>query len=131
MAKIKRALLIFAVTLLSLAFVSSMAFLFSRAEKTEYNITYVAVQNGTVTDIHADFYKVGGSYPLKYISGVATTVDDLEKTVYISSTEDREFRGWYTDKACTQAFDGVISEDSVGDITLYAKISVAYWTKLF
>lgn len=130
MAKVKRILTIVGASLLSLAFVSSMAFLFSRSrDKVEYNVTYVAVQNGTVTDIHPDFYKNGGSYPSEYVSGVGATIDDLNGYVYVSAYEDRTFKGWYLDSACTEAFDGTIDKEAVGDITLYAKISVGYWTK--
>lgn len=129
MSKVKRILLIFGISLLLLTFVSSIALLFSRREKVEYGITYVAIQDGKQTDIHGDFFKNGGSYPSEYISGTGATVDDLKSYISVGAYEDRTFKGWYLDKACTEEFDGMIDKKSVGNITLYAKISVGYWTK--
>ena len=129
MAKAKRILLIIGISLLSLAFVSGFAMLFARRDKVEYDITYVAIQNGKQTDIHADFYKKGGSYPSEYISGAGATIDDLKDSISVGSNENRLFIGWYLDQYCTEEFDGTIDKESVGNITLYAKISVGYWTK--
>lgn len=129
MVKAKRILLIIGVSLLSLAIFSAVLFFFGKHERVKYDITYVAVQDGKVTDIHADMYKKGGLYPSEYISGDGATIDDLKGYISVGAYEDRTFKGWYLDEACTEEFDGTIEKEIVGNITLYAKISVGYWTK--
>ena len=94
-----------------------------------YSIEYVAIQSGKTAEIYEDFWLENGSYPTTYIAGEGAIVSDLKAIVYPSSTEDREFKGWYWDAACTQEFDGTIGENVAGDLTIYAKISVGMWTK--
>ena len=128
-----------------------------RGETTTYKITYVSA-NGE--DIKPFMYKKGGKYPTEYVSGKEVYVDDLlGKQTIIHTKEvywwddttpsiietvigspvqnpnnpniEYEFYGWYLDKECTQAFDGKIEKTSVGNITLYADIAVAFWTKYY
>lgn len=128
-----------------------------RGEKTTYKITYVSA-NGE--DIKPFMYKKGGKYPTEYVSGKEVYVDDLlGKMESYGSVNwwdtgeieyppvrlfsgvavqdpnnpniEYEFYGWYLDKECTQAFDGKIEKTSVGNITLYADIAVAFWTKYY
>lgn len=128
MTKVKRILLIIGISLLSLTLVSGVALLFGRHKKVEYKITYVAIQKGVQTDIHPDLYKRGGNYPLEYTSGTEVAIDDLRDYIWVGAYEDRVFQGWFLDSNCTEEFDGTIDKDEIGNITLYAKISVGYWT---
>ena len=114
---------------------------------TDYKIKYVAVQDGAETDVYSALWKTDGNYPKGYNNGEETVIDDLLGKMNpiedgemagmcygqgvpdpINPNKDYSFYGWYLDKKCTEAFDGIISKNTVGDITLYAKISVSYWT---
>lgn len=53
-------------------------------------------------------------------NSAAYTVEDLPLTLADPTKDGYDFAGWYTDANCTTAFEGV-SEDSIGNITLYAK----------
>ena len=77
----------------------------------------------------------GGSYPETYTYGTGASVSAL-KSSFSCSGEKGEyhngngtgkvtyaFKGWYLDWDATIPFDGTISADWVGDITLYASIS--------
>lgn len=94
-----------------------------------YAISYYTVVNGEAVAIPDYMWKANGNYPTQYESGVGATIDDLVGTYAVSSTEDKEFKGWYLDKEFTQKFDGTIGTAQTGDIVLYAKITSGYWTK--
>ena len=109
-----------------------------------YDIRYYAVEDGTVVDVYADMYRKGGKYPTSYAVGNSLYVDDLLGKMtpvswdgwisYISSpvpdrenpNKDYSFYGWYTDIECTKEFEQ--GKRYAGDITLYAKVEVGYWT---
>ena len=86
-----------------------------------YTISYKAVIDGVEADIPDAMYKQDGSYPTSYTKGVGATVSDLQD---ITVEEDiYDFVGWYLDKNCAYAFQS-ISTTSMGNATLYAKITV-------
>lgn len=93
-----------------------------------YSIEYVAVQGGKVAEIHEDFWLEDGSYPTTYIAGEGAEISELREMIYPSAREDRTFEGWYLDFACTKEVSEGIGKNVAGDLTLYAKISVGYWT---
>ncbi len=86
-----------------------------------YTITYKAVIDGVEADIPDAMYKEDGSYPTSYTKGVGATVSELQDITVEEDTYD--FVGWYLDKNCAYAFQG-ISATSMGNATLYAKITV-------
>ncbi|MBQ8686023.1 MAG: InlB B-repeat-containing protein [Clostridia bacterium] len=86
-----------------------------------YTISYKAVIDGTEADIPDAMYKEDGSYPTSYTKGVGATVSELQDITVEEDTYD--FIGWYLDKNCVYAFGG-ISTTSMGNATLYAKITV-------
>lgn len=90
-----------------------------------YKIEYKAVIDGKVASVPTAMYYADGEYPTHYKAGERVTVSDLQ-FIYYDEKTDYSFKGWYLDEACTQAFDGVM--DTNTNVTLYAKISVAYWT---
>lgn len=115
---------------------------------TDYKIKYVAIQNGAETNIRSILWKKNGNYPQGYNHSEETVIDDLLGKMTLvedgalagvyygepvldpsNPYKDYSFFGWYLDKNCTEAFDGVIAKHTVGDITLYAKISVGYWSE--
>ena len=96
-----------------------------------YTITYKAVQDGEVTEIDERLYDPEGNYPESYTEGKSTTVNLLKDRVDISANEDLTFLGWYLDETLETAFDGTIDSGSMGNITLYAKISHGYWTDFY
>lgn len=100
-------------------------------DPSTYTITYRAVQDGAETDIDESFFKSDGNYPPTYTEGETVHISDLVAVIDVGAYEDRTFEGWYLDGACTQAFDGVIDSEGTNDLTLYAKISVGYWTKAY
>ena len=73
-------------------------------------------------------FKADGNYPTSYISGEETIIDDLKSSfdTILNNTTHRacEFKGWYLDEDFTIPFDGVITTDMKGDITLYAFIKI-------
>lgn len=93
-----------------------------------YNIEYVGVLYGEETEIESGLYRRDGSYPTEYITGQGATVSELKEYYSLTSLKDIAFYGWYTDKACTQAFDGTIEETQTGDVTIYAKLVYWFWT---
>ena len=112
-----------------------------------YSIEYVGIQDGKETEITPLLWQNGGLYPSAYCNCRDTLIDDLRgkmtrvdfgdlQGAYIGSgvidpdnpRKDYSFYGWFLDKECTQPFDGIIESTSVGNITLYAKIEVGYWT---
>ena len=122
---------------------------FREEQPAEYSIKYIGVLDEQEADIPSVLWRKGGAYPKGYDSGKETSVDDLlgkmtlcewedGSTMYVGSPvsdtnpyKDYSFYGWYLDKKCTIPFDGTISENTVGDIRLYAKISVGYWTDCY
>ena len=117
--------------------------------EVEHAIEYVGVYDGKRGEIEAFLFKENGAYPTTYRYGESRVVDDLcgkmEKmvvdghTYYVGSeindpTNDYKaygFYGWYLDAACTKPFDGEISASQKGLLTLYAKISVSWWTAMY
>ena len=87
-----------------------------------YSIDYVAVTDYGTSDIKLAWKKANGEYPSSYYVGTGATVSELENIVYVSQYEKRMFCGWFLDSACTQPFNGTVSETQTGNITLYADI---------
>ncbi len=50
---------------------------------------------------------------------------------YIDENTEYEFEGWYLDKGCTVAYDGILGDDEQGDITLYAKLFRVLWSEFY
>ena len=94
---------------------------------SKYTITYRAVHGGMIENIHEDMWKEDGNYPTYYIQGEETEIDDLRSYVPVSATHDLDFGGWYWDVKFENEFNGFTDETS-GDVTLYAKITDGYWT---
>lgn len=118
---------------------------FSETEADAYGISYVGSLDGTVVDIPSVMYSSKGSYPTTYYSGYETKISDLlgkmdpvewdgwkgaysGSPVEVGNNKTFSFYGWYWDKACTMEFNGTVSQESVGDIKLYAKLTVDYWS---
>ena len=97
---------------------------------TTRQIRYVAVINDTVCEIPSALWKTGGNYPQTYEIGTEYTIDGLYSAA-TNSGEEYDFFGWYLDKACTVAFDGTVTSDMTGHITLYAKIEKDCWTAFY
>ena len=99
-----------------------------------YTIHYYGVINGNVSTISKAMYPnnaigVRGNCPEEYVVGDETLVSDL---VSISSgNTEYTFEGWYLDEDLTVPFERKISSETRGDINLYAKISVAYYTDFY
>ncbi len=92
-----------------------------------YTITYkYNALSGEIEDIPPQMFKVDGNYPVSYVVGEETKIDDLGIWKQ-SSRVSYEFEGWFFEPMCSQesAFDGVIPATQTGDITIYA--SVAIW----
>lgn len=119
-------------------------------ERNEYyTITYLAVENGEVVEVNPLMYETYGSYPTQYKAGEEVYISPLKNGyVDISPNEDRVFKGWYADEACTFLYsttttiekDYVFSDETYtqteyggfrmkteGDIVIYAKLSCGYW----
>ncbi len=96
------------------------------AEK--YDITYKGVLYGEVIEIPEYMYLSGSEYPTEYEKGQGASVPELREYYPVTDLKDIAFYGWYLNEECTQAFDGVISTESTGDITLYAKFVYWHWT---
>lgn len=94
----------------------------------KYGITYYGVIDGEKTEIPDYMYLSGTVYPTEYEKGQGTSVPALREYYPVTDLKDIAFDGWYLDEECTQAFDGVISAESTGDITLYAKLVYWQWT---
>ena len=114
-------------------------------------IEYKAVIDGKVCEIPEFLYYADGSYPAEYTSGEALKISDLKGRMSVSdipqeenelpiismsgypdpkdAQKEYEFYGWYLGEELTDAFEGRIETE--GKKTLYAKISVAYWTKFY
>ena len=86
-----------------------------------------------VADIPDGMFNSKGSYPTEWKEGETLSVSALKDfsrnggypvTEYTTYT----FKKWYTDSACTSEFGGEL-KDLIGEVTLYAKMSVATWTR--
>jgi hypothetical protein len=82
-------------------------------------------------------FKADGYYPTEYVEGVALFIDDLKEEYQTFNKDgsgdeykikDYKTQGcWFLDESCEQKFTG-ITTDMVGDITLYANLSYAFWS---
>lgn len=115
-------------------------FVFGEPQKT-YKIIYRAAGYTTEKTLFEDGSEFGlskqtdGSYPETYTYGEPTTISNLKTSfscggpgsAYHSGggygRAEYSFSGWYLDNRCTVPFNGTIPSETVGDITLYAKIS--------
>ena len=120
------------------------------AEATKFTITYQGVNyyTGDLIDIYDGMYASDGAYPTEALAFTRVKISDLNgrmnerpvdwegfegmrvvtgNPVYDAERPGYEygFYGWYLDKACTQEFRGAIVLRE--DVTLYAKIDVAFW----
>ena len=138
--KLKKILSSCASVLIGLTMIGAMSALFKARDEPEdvstslvgvtaYSISYYAVEKGKVVDVYPSLFKPGGSYPTSYVAGEYVYIDDLEEIIFIGKYEDRMFLGWYMDEACTQKYEN--GKKGLGDLTLYAKLSVGYWTEAF
>ena len=119
-------------------------------EKNEYyTITYLAVEGGKVVELNPLMYEAYGSYPTQYEAGEEVYISPLKSGyVDISPNEDRVFKGWYADEACTFLYSTSTTKEhnyalsdktyttteyggfrikTKGDIVIYAKLSCGYW----
>ena len=118
------------------------------SNKETYTVTYYGIIDGEVVEIPKECYKKDGNYPTSYRAGEQIYISPLEEIAYIGEHEDREFHGWYADAACTTLYSEMSEEEAwyffeegtyikevaggvtfkaKADITLYAKLTVAYW----
>lgn len=85
--------------------------LYAKFEKDTYKVTYIV--NGK-----------------QYVVSEVAYGDPINNTVPTGIDETNVFSGWFTDAACTQAFD--FSQTASSDITLYATIKLkTYDVKFF
>lgn len=111
-----------------------------------YSITYKMVSGGEVQEVYEPLFKENGNYPIYYEAGETITVSDLNgraSSVDLpygevvtgafldpnNSQRDFVFKGWYLDEACTVLLVNNSFCNLYEDITLYAKVSIGYWTK--
>lgn len=113
----------------------------------KFSIAYYAIIDDKREEIYEGMWAKNGSYPASYVSGKETVISDLlgkmtpvewegfEGTYIGAPVSDKDnprkdysFYGWYWDAGLENAFDGTIGENQTGDITLYAKIEIGYWT---
>lgn len=118
--------------------------------KVSNTIEYKAVIDGQVCEIPDFLYYADGSYPAEYTPGEALKISDLKGDILLIDVpleggeasvmgvgytdpedpqKEYEFYGWYLDEDLTSVFEGRIETE--GKKTLYAKISVVYWTKFY
>ena len=84
-----------------------------------------------VFEIDESLFKENGAYPTEYVYGKVLKIDDLQTKVTVNFDFHYIFGGWYLDSACTEKFAG-ITEDTVGNITLYAKLTLtSSWTGFY
>lgn len=100
-------------------------------EPVKRTITYKAVIGKTIGDIPTGMFIEDGDYPVEYVETVSVlTISNLKNFETYEgdgSGLSYEFKGWFTDEACTKAFTGITTE-TTGNITLYAKIIFSYWS---
>lgn len=115
-----------------------------------YTITYLASANEQITvvenelpiiffndsgrkifEIDEALFKENGAYPTEYVYGSPIQIDGLRSKVSVNLDFYYMFGGWYVDSGCTEKFTG-ITEDTVGNITLYAKLTLtSSWTGFY
>lgn len=84
-----------------------------------FAISYYMVTVDATTRVPAAMYLQDGNYPIKYLEGIAVTVDNLVQETALDGGK-RIFVGWYTDEDCQTTFTG-INAQTTGAVTLYAK----------
>ena len=89
--------------------------------KVEYTITYQIVVDGEKQDVPEAMKKANGQYPTTYTKGKGAKIDDLVNMQMTHATY--AFSGWYFNEECTDRCVE-IGKDSIGNVTLYAKIAV-------
>ena len=95
-----------------------------------YEIKYVGVVNGEISEIPIVCFSETGYYPATYVEGSTFEIDEL---MSLASDEDYYyvFEGWYLDEDCVIPFDGITTE-TVGEVSLYADIvKRSAWTKYY
>ena len=126
----------------------------AETEKTQYSISYYAVEHGKVVEINPILYQEDGNYPTSYTAGEEIYISSLRSGyIDISPNEDRKFQGWYADAECSVMYSGKIETDkqvpdwigdgsgwlteetyggfwikAQGDLVLYAKLECGFWT---
>lgn len=101
--------------------------LYAKFKKESWKtITYYAVVNGQKKDLSALPEQIlnGVSLPSVCAEWAELEVGDLKGV-----PGEYEFRGWFTDENCEQAFD--LSEVEGDSLVLYAKIDREIWTKFY
>ena len=114
-----------------------------------YAIDYVYMYDGAEKAVDEFLFASEGSYPVtysyKYGAEISPLLGEMEKTEFEGKTcwvgsevsdpnEDNTsyaFYGWYWDPDYERPFDGKIAKGTIGDIKLYAKISVSWWTDFY
>ena len=121
-------------------------------EKRQYSISYYALEYGKVVEINSLLYQEDGSYPTSYTAGEEIYISPLKTgLVDISPNEDRRFKGWYADAACSVMYSGKTETDkkvpewvdgsgwqteetyggfwlkTEGDLVIYAKLECGLW----
>lgn len=96
------------------------------SEAVQRTITLKGVKGSQEVEIPEQMKRKDGNYPSTYYEGIGAQVDTLKD--YEDRNNEWRFLGWYTDKACTEKFEGTIDITQTGDVTLYAKLYYAAWT---
>lgn len=96
------------------------------SEAVQRTITLKGVIGSQEVEIPEQMKRKDGNYPSTYYEGIGAQVDTLKD--YEDRNNEWRFLGWYTDKACTEKFEGTIDITQTGDVTLYAKLYYAAWT---
>ena len=102
------------------------------ANRATYTITYKRAGHEDEPDLFANGSEytssqlANGNYPTTYKNGTEVTVSDLNSsfTGTGAGSTNYVFNGWYWDSEMETPFEGTIPDDMVGNITLYADISV-------
>lgn len=96
------------------------------SEAVQRTITLKGVKGSQEVEIPEQMKRKDGNYPSTYYEGIGAQVDTLKD--YEDRNNEWRFLGWYTDKACTEKFEGTIDITQTGDVTLYAKLYYAAWS---
>ena len=102
------------------------------ANGATYSITYKRAGYEDEPDLfangseYAQSQQTNGNYPTTYKNGTAVSVSDLKSSFSGTgaNAESYTFDGWYWDTEMETPFEGTIPDDMVGNITLYADITV-------
>ncbi len=129
-----------------------------KPEAATYTVNYVMYAENKLQAVLPFLYLEGGRYPTSYTEGETLTVDDLHGKMnkvtvnwgtgnpFEDETEEKPITmwagsgvmdpnnpnkdylvyGWYLDPDCTVEF--VNGGAYLGNLTLYAKVSVGYWS---